>query len=298
MVLRPPGLHGAHLRRDLVVALGRRRVADAVRRGELRPLWTGTLVEHDRLLDPLTRAAAGQLTAGTRSVLVDATAAFVHGCRSVDVARTHVRVPYGVHTTCRSGLVVHHGRAFADDVVEREGLRVLPLARVVADLLCRPGAADALAVTDEALRLARPDHERFRRDVARRLRLRHDPRGTVAGAFLLDLASPDAESPPESWVRLGLVDAGFPVPQVNWTVVDGGGRELFRIDLAWPGHRIALEYDGYAVHSGREAEDAARQAELERRGWVVVRVRKEDLADMSRVHGELRRAFAHRGYTW
>lgn len=298
MRFRVPGLHGAHLRRDLVAALGRRRVAGAIRIGELSPLWCGILVERDRLLDPLTRAAAGQLTAGPRSVLVDRTAAFVHGCRSVDVARTHVRLPYGCHTTSRAGLAVHHGRAFADDIVERDGLRVLPLDRVVADLLCHPDAADALAVTDEALRLARPDHEQFRADVRKRLRLRHDPRGTVAGAFLLDLASPDADSPPESWVRLGLIDRGFPVPEVNWSVTDVAGRELFRIDMAWPGQRIALEYDGYVAHAGREIEDDARQAELERRGWIVVRVRKEDLADMSRVYGELRRAFARRGYTW
>ncbi|MBC8093391.1 MAG: DUF559 domain-containing protein [Pseudonocardia sp.] len=298
MVFCVPGLHGAHLRRDLVAAVGRRRVANAVRVGELRGLWNGTLVEHDRLLDPLTRAAAGLLTAGPRSVLVDRTAAFVHGCRSVDVASTHVRVPYGGNTTSRDGLAVHHGRAFADDIVERDGLRVLPLDRVVADLLCNPNAADALAVTDEALRLARPDHEQFRVDVGARLRRRHDPRGTVAGAFLLDLASPNAESPPESWVRLGLVDRGFPVPEVNWQVTAIDGRELFRIDMAWPGQRIALEYDGYEAHADRDAEDAARQAELERRGWIVVRVRKEDLSDMTRVHRELLRAFAHRGYTW
>ncbi len=112
-------------------------------------------------------------------------------------------------------------------------------------------------------------------------------------------ASPRAESPPESWTRLLLIEQGFPLPEVNFSILSPVGRELYRLDLAWPLLRIAVEYDGHAVHAGREEQDEARDEDLRRRGWIVVHVRAADLAEPSRdVLAELRAAFARRGYTW
>lgn len=293
-----PGLHGAYLRRELIAATSRHWVDNAVRGRALTPLWTGVVVESDRWLDPLTRGAAALLTTGPESVLVDGTAAHLHGCRAIDTAQTHVRIRYGREFRSRPGLVVHHGSHFVTDVIERDGLRVLPLDRVVADLLCVLDGSDALAVIDEALRMAGAEHDRFRGAVRDRIAGRQDPRGTVRATFLLDLASPRVDSPPESWLRLRLVERGFPLPEVNWPVRDLDGTERFRVDLAWPQLRIAVEYDGYEAHADRDEQDAARQQELERRGWIVVRVRKDDLGDMARVEAELRSAFARRGYTW
>ena len=59
-----------------------------------------------------------------------------------------------------------------------------------------------------------------------------------------------------------------------------------------------MEYDGHAVHAGREEQDADREDDLRRRGWIVVRVRAADLEDPTRLLNELRSAFARRGYTW
>ncbi|MGH3588319.1 MAG: hypothetical protein ACRDQ0_18605 [Pseudonocardia sp.] len=298
MALPVAGLHGAHLRADLVRRLGRARVENAVAAGEVRPLWRGVVVDSRRLLDPLTRAAAALLTAGPRSVITGVTAAALHGCRAVESPVTHILVPYGCETRSRKGLVVHHARPFADDVIELDGLRALPLDRVIADLLCTLPEADALAVADEALRVAGGDRGTFRKEVAERLRTREDNRGTVRAAGLLDLVSDGVDSPAESWLRLKVIDKGFPVPEVNWVIPRPDGTVLYRLDLAWPRLRIALEYDGVEAHSGREAHDEARRADLGARGWIVVVARSEDLRSFSRVAGELRAAFARRGYTW
>jgi hypothetical protein len=292
------GLHGAHLRADLIQSLGRRRVANAVATKEVEPLWRGVLVESNRLLDPWTRAAAALLTAGPRAVVAGVTAAYLHGCRAVESPETHILVPYGCETRRRDGLVVHRGRAFTDDAVELDGVRVLPLDRVIADLLCTLPARDALAVADEALRLMADTSDVFRKQVAHRIERRHDPRGTVRAAGLLDLTSAGVDSPAESWIRLMLVEQGIPLPEVNWPIRDLDGKLLYRLDLAWPGLRVALEYDGYAAHAGREADDRARRADLEARGWIVVVVRKEDLQAFTPVVAALRAAFARRGYTW
>jgi hypothetical protein len=296
--LSVPGLHGAHRRAHLVEQCGKRAVENAVRSGLLRPLWTGVVVEAGSELDTRTRAAAALLTAGEDAVLCGPTAAVLHGSTAIASAKTHVVVPYGRGTRSRSGLVVHHGCFFAGQTVELDGLRVLSWPHVLADLVCTARPSDALAVADEALRLARPQCEELRAAVVRRIGARPDPRGTVRGAALWELASPLAESPPESWVRSLIIERGFPLPEVNFSLLSPAGRELYRLDLAWPALRIALEYDGHAVHTGREEEDAAREDDLRRRGWIVVHAKAVDLAEPTRLLAELRSAFARRGYTW
>ncbi len=302
MALPVPGLHGAHRRVDLVKQLGRRRLEAALRSGEVLPLWTGTVVEAARVLDPLTRSAAAQLTAGPRAALCGVTAAQLHGCGCLTSPRTHVLLPYGRAISSRGGLVVHHGRGIPDDVHEIEGLRVLALDRVIADLLCllpwRGRSRDALAVLDQALRLAGDAEETFRKAVATRLEQRPDIRGTVRARGLLDLGSGRAESPPESWLRLTLIERGFPLPEVNWVIRTPDGREIVRLDLAWPSMRICVEYDGWEPHFGREASDEARVAELRRHGWIVIRVDIDDLRSIEQLLVDLRAAFAKRGYTW
>ena|SRR5690242_7064888 len=117
MPLPLPGLHGAHRRAELAEQLGRRRLEAALRGGEVVPLWTGVVVEKARLLDPSTRAAAAQLTAGPRAALCGVTAAHLHGCPCVASSTVHVAVPYGRAVENRSGLAVHHGRLDRKSVV-------------------------------------------------------------------------------------------------------------------------------------------------------------------------------------
>ncbi len=115
----------------------------------------------------------------------------------------------------------------------------------------------------------------------------------MRGPHLVDLATGRAESPAESRLLWRVVDAGFPIPEVNYVVVDLDGRQLYRIDLAWPAHRIGLEYQGYEAHVGRSAEDRARVEDLRRRGWTVVTVWSDDVA--GRYEAQLDDAFRARG---
>jgi hypothetical protein len=178
--LSVPGLHGAHRRAHLVEQCGKRAVENAVRSGVLRPLWTGVVVEARNELDVRTRAAAALLTTGEDAVLCGPTAAVLHGSTAITSAKTHVVVPYGRGTRSRSGLVVHHGCFFAAQTVVLDGLRLLSWPQVLADLVCTAPPSDALAVADEALRLAKPGCEELRAAVARRIAVRPDPRGTGA----------------------------------------------------------------------------------------------------------------------
>ena len=97
---------------------------------------------------------------------------------------------------------------------------------------------------------------------------------------MVGLVDPRAESPGESWLRLRMIDAGFPAP-VPQVVVSDGSTE-YRIDLAFldrlPGRarRLALEYDSDRWHgtARQQAADESRRRDLRRMGWEVMSVRR------------------------
>ena len=81
--------------------------------------------------------------------------------------------------------------------------------------------------------------------------------------------------------------------------VPGFGR--VRLDLAYRGHKVAIEYDG-DEHHGEERDvkaDEARREALRRAGWHVIVVRNEDFQPdaLDRWLGGLRRVLTDRGPT-
>ena len=290
------GLYGAISRQDAIARFGIYEVRRRWQSGQWHAPWAGVFVEAVRASDPLTLCSAALLVAGSGSALAGPTAAHLHGCRSVEPLPVHVIVPYGRALRTRPGLVVHNGRGFETDLEERHGLSVLGLERVLTDMLCRSRPSDALAVLDEALARVEPDRrEMYRAAIAGRLERRHDPRGTRRGAQLLGLATGKAASPAESWFLYRIADSGFPLPQVNWSLYDQDGREIYRLDFAWPELRIVVEYNGHAYHVGREAEDEARAEDLRRRGWIVITVGADELGRPAQFETALADAFRRRG---
>jgi very-short-patch-repair endonuclease len=81
-----------------------------------------------------------------------------------------------------------------------------------------------------------------------------------------------AESPKETWLRLVLIDAGFPKPRTQIRVTDGT-RVAF-LDMGWDDVKIAVEYDGehHRTDRGKYRDDILRAEMISRQGWIVVRV--------------------------
>jgi hypothetical protein len=87
---------------------------------------------------------------------------------------------------------------------------------------------------------------------------------------LIEWAEPLTESPGESWLRLRLLDAGFPRPQAQIRILDDQGRLVYRLDLGYPDLKLGLEYDGQEFHDSPEAQkhDTRRRRRLDRQfGW-------------------------------
>jgi hypothetical protein len=290
------GPTGACRQRDVVAAVGRRRVRTALEIGEVQAPWPGVLVDPARAAEPLTLVSAAWLTIGPPAVVTGPSAAFLHGLAAVEPTPVHLVLPYETRVQRRAGIVVHNGLALDEDREERQGLPVLGLERLVSDLACTLSPPDALAVLDESFaRVDEVDRAAFRRRLRERLQERPDPRGTVIGRRLVDLATGRAASPAESWLLWRVVDLGFPVPEVNLPLEDLDGYPLYFLDLGWRKVRVAVEYNGHAAHAGREEYDEVRLRDLERRGWIVVVVGAKDLANPVRLETELYEAFARRG---
>ncbi|QCR19661.1 endonuclease domain-containing protein [Agrococcus sp. SGAir0287] len=235
--------------------------------------------------------------ARTDQFLSHVTAAAIHGIplpARLRGGRIHVSSPSGVNRMRRPEVVGHRVKA---EVVEVDGVPVecpldtvihlatmlsVPELVVAIDWLLHP--ANRMSVSKAAL-VERLEHFRGARGLGRL-------RAAIA------LARVGAESPRESELRLLLVRHGLPEPHLNLDVRDDAGVFVARVDMAWPDLRIAVEYDGeqHRVDARQFARDIDRLADLERVGWIVVRVTKEHLRrPMSDVLPRVREAFARRG---
>ena len=155
-------------------------------------------------------------------------------------------------------------RLDSDEVVLRKGFRVTSALRTVVDPCCRLDLVEAVACLDAALhmKLIRLDDVKPRPGSPGVKRLRR----------AIELAEPATESPMETRLRLLLVLAGLPHPQVQVPL-----HEVFaRADLYYPHARLVIEYDG-ATHRDSLAADNRRQNRLIEAGYRVLRFSASDV---------------------
>lgn len=201
------------------------------------------------------------------------TALVLHGVAHVQAPeRLEVFVGRDCDASDRPELAV--SRAELSSLVRHEvhGLPVVSAARAAVDVVrATRSRQDGLALLDSTLRVG-VDRGELRAELV------PGSRWVTRARALVELADARAESPPESWVRLILHDAGVPTPELQH-VVRAGGRFIARLDMAWPELKLYLEYDGREPHSSDDAflRDRRRQNDLLAQGWVGLRFTAEDL---------------------
>ncbi len=99
-------------------------------------------------------------------------------------------------------------------------------------------------------------------------------KGLLQVGRLLELVDAGAQSPRETWLRLLLMDAGFPRPQTQIPVLRPGGRSCYYLDMGWPEVMVAVEYDGEQHRRDRSIyhDDLIRSEYIAYVGWRRVRV--------------------------
>lgn len=218
------------------------------------------------------RCEAAALVVPDAAVLTGRSAAAILG---VDLVRLHDPVEWlvpGERQLRIRGMTVKQTPITAADWRHGEFCRVASPARMGFDLARGPRLRKSVSYLDAALRGGLLTLGELSAYCAQR----HE-HGVTNVRAAADLADGRAESPPESELRVVLVQGGFPVtPQV--TISDRNGVLVARADLAVDGYKLAIEYDG-GWHALREQleRDRVRLRRLREEGWEVVHVTAKDL---------------------
>ncbi len=93
------------------------------------------------------------------------------------------------------------------------------------------------------------------------------------------------DSPQETLLRLTMIDAGLPCPLVNHEIPDADASTIWRVDMAYPRERVAIEYDGeYHYDRHRWRSDLRKRNRLQDLGWTVLVAVKDVLNDTGRLN--------------
>jgi very-short-patch-repair endonuclease len=219
----------------------------------------------------LRRAAL--LWAGSDGALSYATAGVLWNLDRVAEPRPALTIPEP--RRLRSKLVtVHRATLPQSDITHREGLRSTNAVRTIIDL--------AGELADEDLEAAFESARRQRLVTVEAVRRRHEQLGTQgrrgAGRLTALLTRLDGRAPSESVFEVKVArllrTTTLPEPVRQYDVTIFGRR--YRLDLAWPERRVALECDGRAFHEFQR--DRTRWRHLGASGWRVLPVTWDDVA--------------------
>ena len=215
------------------------------------------------------RVSALELVVPEHAVVVDRTAAWLHGVDALPRTAIHRMPSLDVFSRAGARLRRPELASGCRDLTARDldrigGLAVTTPLRTTCDLGRLLWRFDALAAIDGFLRigvghgLLLSEVERFK-----------GYRGIRQLRMLAPLGDPGAESPPESALRLHWYDAELPPPETQIWVDDDTGAGRFRIDVGTRTVKYGAEYFGEAFHAPDQHErDEGRLAWLrEERGW-------------------------------
>ncbi|ORB33903.1 hypothetical protein [Mycobacterium persicum] len=224
-------------------------------------------------LTATTRAHAAWLWSRRRGVIAGHSASALHGAKWVD-HRAPARLLYD-HRRPPSGILMWSSAVARDEIQLVRGLQVTTPARTALDLACRNPVGTAVAAIDSLARATR-----LRVAEAELLTERyHGYRNIRRARTALKLVDAGAESPRETWLRLLLIDAGYPPPKTQIAVYGEYGEVVAELDMGWEHIKVAVEYEGDHHRTDRRQfnRDIARVEALTELGWIVVRVTVEDV---------------------
>lgn len=161
-----------------------------------------------------------------------------------------------------------------DHVTEESDVRVTSLPRTALDCARWLPRYEAVAALDQFLRRGVSVDELT--SMARTL---PGYRGNKRLRRIVRLGDRGAASPGESWLRVAVMESGFPRPKTQVAVRGTGGRRAY-VDLGYPEFRVGLEYDGERHHTGPDARthDAHRRSWLAKEsGWEILPVTRSFL---------------------
>jgi very-short-patch-repair endonuclease len=244
--------------------------AATVQRRARRGTWTRLypavyLVGGHRLTDE-ARVRAAELWAGSGCSISGAAAAHWYGLLDRAPPEVEVTVPRRLGPRAHPGARVRRRDLCAVDLAGLRGLRLTALPLTVLET--------ATALPDGSAFLDRALQRRVRFPTVYRAYCRNmGRRGSSAAGRLLVAAADRADSAAERLLIRILREAGI----AGWVL--GHPFDRWRVDLAFPARKVAIEVDGWAWHVDPERfrTDRRKQNALVGDHWLVLRFTWHDL---------------------
>jgi hypothetical protein len=229
-------------------------------------------------VDTRTRARAYATLMQRTQFFSHTTAALLH----------NLRMPEGFHETERhvtsamparaprgAGIVGHGSERATIELVD--GLRVLSAVETWCQLSATLSLDDLVVMGDGLVRRLNPLSTV---DALRAAVARYSGRGCRRLRSALALVRPGTDSARETGLRLVVIRAGFPEPEVNGLILNSLGAEIAHGDLVFRASRTILEYEGrqHSESVRQFAIDISRLDDLMEERWRVIRIDKALMA--------------------
>jgi very-short-patch-repair endonuclease len=254
-------------------------------------IFRGVYVDAGVRPTPELRVAAALVPFDDSAFASHVSAARLHGVPIPTLPEEHVTVTERRHRRGRRGIRCH--LAAPDDVTTVGGVRVSDPHRMFVELGEVLPLVDLVVVGDHLVRrrLATPQSLRA---YCVRGRLRGAAAARVAAGYVRERV----DSPMETRLRMLIVLAGLPEPEVNREVRDEYGVPVRRYDLCYPISRTVVEYDGrqHIERAGSWEADLDRREAIEDDGHrVIVVVSKGIFVEPERTVLRVWKALRERG---
>lgn len=194
--------------------------------------------------------------------------------------------PEGAAHLNRPHVIVHRMKLYDDEVTTVDGIPVTTPERTWLDLAEMLSVDEIVVAGDSCVRVPRPEFEGRDEplcslaDLQRMIDRHKGKRGLRKAKEAIRLIRVGADSPQETMLRLAIVRAGLPEPELNVPILSDDGLRHHQPDLSYKQYRIGIEYEG--EHHGDELQierDIARSERYSALGWTEVRISKRHMSN-------------------
>lgn len=198
----------------------------------------------------------------------------------------HLIRPEGAAHLDRPHVIVHRMKLYGDEVTTMDGVPITTPERTWLDMAELLSVDEIVAMGDSCVRVPRAEFEGRDTslctiaDLQRMIDRHKGKRGLRKAKEAIELIRVGADSAQETMLRLAIVRAGLPEPELNAPIITDDGCRHHQPDLSYRKYRIGIEYEG--EHHGDEsqiARDIARSERYAALGWTEVRISKRHMVN-------------------
>ncbi|KRE70352.1 hypothetical protein ASG77_15435 [Arthrobacter sp. Soil762] len=216
----------------------------------------------------------------------------------------HVIRPEGSAHLNRPHVIVHRMKLYSDEVTTVDGIPVTTPERTWLDMAEMLTVDELVAMGDSCVRMPRASFEDrdmplcSLADLQRMIDRHKGKRGLRRAKEAIKLIRVGSDSPQETLLKLAVVRAGLPEPELNVPIIGDDGLRHHEPDLSYRKYRIGIEYEGEQHgEDGQIVRDITRSEKYHTLGWTEVRISKRHmLNDAKPAVAKVRSALVQEGW--